>query len=339
MQKRCQCGSAIPYFGFEAKKPLFCNKCRPEGTFNVRGRMCECGRAQPSFGLPGGTLKWCANCPMLPADATYLYRNKCLCGKALATFGYTTRKPEFCKDCKPDGDTAVRDVVSKTCACGKLAQYKNPEDGALFCNDCAPVGVKSRKIPCLGKACPGQAQNRVYEGYCARCFSHLFPDKPAARNYKTKERLVLERLKPVLAAEFPHLETSFDRAVSGGCSRRRPDVFVDALTHSVIGEIDEEGHDKDEYCACENKRMMQLFQDLGNRPVVFVRINPDAYTDPQGRRHGSCFGRDSAGKLVVVDEAEWRARVDLFIERVRESLRTVPEREVTVEHLYYDGFC
>jgi hypothetical protein len=262
--------------------------------------MCVCGKAQPWFGRPGDdpAVMWCAEC------------------------------------CPPD---AV-DKKSKRCSCGNIARLLTRHDGSVFCSDCAPVGAKAAVNACLGDACPGQSFNPAYEGYCARCFAYLFPDKPASRNYKTKERLVLERLKPVLAAEFPHLETTFDRAISGGCSRRRPDVFVDALTHSVIGEIDEEGHDTDEYCACENKRMMQLFQDLGSRPMVFVRLNPDAYTDAQGKKHPSCFGRDKAGKMTVTDEEEWRARVGLFIDRVRHHLTNVPEREVTVEHLYYDGF-
>jgi len=232
----------------------------------------------------------------------------------------------------------MKDVVNKPCACGAVARLTSPDRTQFFCPDCAPVGAKAAYYPCLGEACPSQAQLPAYEGYCARCFVYLFPDKPAARNYKTKERLIIERLKPVLAAEFPDLETSFDRAVSGGCSRRRPDVFVDALTHPVIGEIDEEGHDTEQYCSCENRRDMEIFQDLGNRPIVFVRINPDAYTDAKGVKHPSCFGRDNSGKLVVADETEWRKRVDLFIERMRYHLTHVPEPEVTVERLYYDGF-
>lgn len=31
-----------------------------------------------------------------------------------------------------------------------------------------------------------------YEGYCLPCFIHMFPDKPNSRNYKTKERAVVE---------------------------------------------------------------------------------------------------------------------------------------------------
>jgi hypothetical protein len=336
-------------------------------------KLCECGRTQPSLGLPGGKPKWCGKCSTKPSAAVNLTRPKCQCGRACPTFGYEERVPLFCKRCIPKGDMKVKNVMTTLCKCGKSQPWFGPDDGSrraiwcslckeenaidihskkcacgqlayyvegnhLFCGGCAPVGAKAIRNPCAETSCPGYALNAAYEGYCARCFVHLFPDKPATRNYKTKERLVIERLKPVLEAEFPHLETSFDRSVSGGCSRRRPDVFVDALTHCGIGEIDEEGHDRDAYCSCENRRNMEIFQDLGNRPLVIVRINPDAYTDSKGVRHGSCFGRDKLGKLVVTDEAEWKKRVDLFIERMRENLRNIPDREVTVEHLYYNGF-
>ena len=30
-------------------------------------------------------------------------------------------------------------------------------------------------------------------------------------------------------------------------------------------------------CSCENKRIMEISQDLGHRPIVFIRFNPDEY--------------------------------------------------------------
>jgi len=61
----------------------------------------------------------------------------------------------------------------------------------------------------------------------------------------------------------------FDKQ-TGGCSKMRPDVFIDKFTHVVIIECDENQH-KD--TSCENKRTMELFQDFGNRPIVFIRFN------------------------------------------------------------------
>ena len=33
---------------------------------------------------------------------------------------------------------------------------------------------------------------------------------------------------------------------------------------------------------CKNKRIMEIFQDLGSRPIVFIRFNQDKYDNVQG---------------------------------------------------------
>ena len=325
-------------YGEHGGRPKFCLTHKIDGMVDVVSTRCRhhgCTR-QPVYGFLGSRRQYCFEHKLTGMENVTDRKCQHLGCKKRAYFGLPGEKAQFCSRHKAN---EMQNVVCKPCACGAPAALASPDRTQFYCSKCAPIGSKAAYHPCSGEACPAQkAQNPAYEGYCVRCFVHLFPDKPATRNYKTKERLVIERLKPVLEAEFPHLETSFDRSVNGGCSRRRPDVFVDALTHCGIGEIDEEGHETDAYCSCENRRNMEIFQDLGNRPLVIVRINPDAYTDAKGVRHGSCFGRDTTGKLVITDEAEWKKRVDLFIERMRENLRTIPTREVTVEHLYYNGF-
>ena len=119
---------------------------------------------------------------------------------------------------------------------------------------------------------------------------------------------------------------------------RRPDAFVDAFTHVVMGEIDEEGHNTEEYCSCENKRMMQLMQDVRMRPIVTIRLNPDAFTDNNGVRERSCFRRGKDGRLLIADSKRWQRRLDLFVERFCHHLDNIPQSEVTVEHLFCDGF-
>ena len=56
------------------------------------------------------------------------------------------------------------------------------------------------------------------QGYCLRCFVHMFPDDPILRNHKTKERAVVDHLRE----RFPDLDWTLDRAI--GPSRRRPDL-------------------------------------------------------------------------------------------------------------------
>lgn len=69
---------------------------------------------------------------------------------------------------------------------------------------------------------------------------------------------------------------TLDKRIEGGCSKHRPDGFIDVSTHVVIVEIDEDQHHSyDEMC--ENRRMMELSIDVAHRSIVFIRLNPDEY--------------------------------------------------------------
>lgn len=68
---------------------------------------------------------------------------------------------------------------------------------------------------------------------------------PGITSSKSTIRAAVENL---LQKDFPKLERSFNRTIKGGCSARKPDIFVDALTHVMFGEVDEDGHNTKEYC-------------------------------------------------------------------------------------------
>lgn len=173
-----------------------------------------------------------------------------------------------------------------------------------------------------------------YNNYCIRCFVHMFPNEGVVKNYKTKESHVVEYVKSL----FSQYCTSFDKIVSGGCSRYRPDILMDCLTHSIIIEVDENQHDSYD-CTCENKRLMTLFHDLGSRPLVMIRFNPDDYVNAQGSSMPSCFSYTNRHSLPQINKkSNWTERLDTLANRVRYHIDNVPEQEVTLEHLFYDGF-
>ena len=77
------------------------------------------------------------------------------------------------------------------------------------------------------------------------CYTHLFPDQPKARNYKTKERAIVIFIKE----QFTDIEIVTDKRIQDGCSRRRPDVFIDLGYQIIIVEINENQH-TDYDCSC-----------------------------------------------------------------------------------------
>jgi hypothetical protein len=104
---------------------------------------------------------------------------------------------------------------------------------------------------------------KKYDGYCVFCYINLFPNKPVASNYKTKERAVVD----YVVQQFQHYSWKTDKIVQDGCSRRRPDLLLDLGYQVLIIEVDENQH-IDYDCSCENKRIMELSQDIGHRSIV-----------------------------------------------------------------------
>ena len=117
--------------------------------------------------------------------------------------------------------------------------------------------------------------------------------KKVCRNYKTKEFAVVDFIKN----QFPFLDWKTDQKISDGCSKRRPDLLVDLGYQIIIIEIDENKHTSYD-SSCENKRIMELSKDVGHRPIVLIRFNPDNYK-LDGKNITSCWGLNKLGISTV----------------------------------------
>lgn len=190
---------------------------------------------------------------------------------------------------------------------------------------------------CLSEWCYTYSLNDKYNGYCLRCFVYLFPDKPVSRNYKTKEFAVVDFVK----TEYPDVYWVADKRVNGGCSKRRPDLLSDLGDQVIIVEVDENQH-TDYDCSCQNKRIMELSQDAGHRPIVFIRFNPDKYVNSDGSKITSCWGTNGKGICVVVKskEKEWIQRLNCLKESINYWINPENKTNKMVEtvQLFYDGW-
>ena len=162
----------------------------------------------------------------------------------------------------------------------------------------------------------------------------MFPDKPVDRNYKTKEYSVVEYVK----TQFGNFTWISDKIINGGCSKRRPDLLLDLGYQIVIIEIDENQH-TDYDCSCENKRIMELSQDLEHRPIVFIRFNPDEYKK-DGKTISSCWGNNNKGICVVKKSKmnEWIERLNVLKQQIEYWINTTNTTDKTIEiiQLFYD---
>ena len=230
-------------------------------------------------------------------------------------------------------------VRSKTCiydGCSTQSYYNfDGEKLGIYCVSHkldGMIDVKSKS--CKSEWCSTIPHNKKYDGYCLFCYINLFPDKTVSRNYKTKEYSVVEFVK----TKFPHFDFIADKIVSGGCSKRRPDLFLDILYQIIIIEIDENQH-QDYDCGCENKRIMELSQDLGHRPIVFIRFNPDDYKK-DGKNITSCWGCDKNGICVVKKskQKEWVERLNTLEDQIKywTDPENMTDKTIETIQLYYD---
>ncbi len=185
---------------------------------------------------------------------------------------------------------------------------------------------------CQGPKCETTASRR-YKGYCVRYFIHLFPDEKNARNYKTKESSVVAHLKE----KFPGVTWVCDKPVIDGCSRRRPDLFLDMGSHVLIVEIDEDQH-KTYDCTCENRRLMEISKDVSRGPVVMVRFNPDRYVCAEkDKKIPSPWAYNKLGVCTIKKkwQAEWDSRLEAWPETVEYWMNNRSDKTIEVVKSYY----
>jgi len=273
------------------------------------------------------------------------------------------RRREYCAECQGSQICSHKIRKERCIHCGgsQMCEHEKERANCVQChghNICEHDKIRYQCVICEGgricshkkrkshcKQCGGSALcksewcettgNAKYEGHCLNCFIHLFPDKPNARNYKTKEKAVVD----YILEHFPLDKYSWitDKRVKDGCSKRRPDLLLDLGYQIIIVEVDEHQH-TDYDCACENKRLMELSQDVYHRPIVFIRFNPDEYMD-KSKKITSCWGVNKLGicALKKTKLKEWTTRLATLKSQI--EYWSIPEnmtdKTIQIVELFY----
>jgi hypothetical protein len=332
--------SKIPCFNFEGQKQrLYCSQHAKDGMINLTSIECAFDgcQTQPSYNYEGQIKRM--YCKQHKLENMIHISYKCCeytgC-KIRPIFNFKTEKQgRFCKKHKQVG---MVDIINNRCeyeGC-ELSPTHNYKDEIKrrFCSSHRlPDMINISKSYCKTPFCEKSVLPK-YEGYCLRCFVHTYPDKPNARNYKTKEKTVVDEV----LKSFPQFTWTADKKVQDGCSRRRPDIFMDMGSHAIVVEIDETQH-TDYDCSCENKRLMEISQDIGHRPIVFIRFNPDQYIDESGTKVRSCFASDKTGMLIVAKtkEKEWNSRIESLKSQIQYWSENITNKTVEVIQLFFDS--
>ncbi len=317
-----------PTYGLIGQKPIHCSKHKTNDEIDLVNKRCiviGCD-TQPAYGLIGQKPIHCSK--HKTNDEIDLRHKRCIVTgcNTQPSYGLIGQKQIHCLKHKTNDEI---DLVSKRCivtGCNTQPSYGLIGQKPMHClkhktND--EIDLVNKR--CI--TCNATQVNHKFKPNCARCHYYINPNDPHIRNYKTREQAFMLPLKE----KYPNM--ILDKIISGGCSKRRPDGFIDCLTHVVIVEIDEDqhiGYDQ----SCDNRRTMEIFRDIGHRSTVFVRLNPDGYIR-DNKRIGKCFTLTKSGEMKK-NNKEFNHRFEVLCNAVELAIKQIPTCEVSYNQLFFN---
>ena len=288
------------------RRRFHCVECKGAGICEHLKRKTRCKECNGNSICPHGSEK--ENC--VPCG-----------GVSICEHGKRRRRCPICnpnsKELCPCGKSIVVCIkCCEKCPCGKYTTRCKIHGGSQLCKAplCETRGIKK------------------YNGYCLPCCIHYCPEIQVSRNFKTKENDVVQRV----LEKYPDFNWIADKKIQDGCSLRRPDLLLELGSHVIIIEIDENKHNSYD-CSCHNKRTMEISQDIGHRPVIFIRFNPDAYVNQEGKKVTSCWRLNGYGILNIPKSKrnEWNTRIIALYQQIEYWMNNIPEKTVETVELFY----
>ena len=329
-----------PIYNYEGEtKAIYCATHKLDGMINVKNKSCNHPNCKiiPVYNYEGKTKAiYCATHKldgMIDVKSKSCNYPNC---KTRPIYNYEGKtKAIYCATHKLDG---MIDVKNKSCNhlnCKTQPNYNyEGETKAIYCATHKLDGmIDVKHKSCKNEWCTTLITTK-YDGYCMYCYMNMFPDKPVSRNYKTKEKEVVDKIKK----KYPDFTWVSDKKVEDGCSKRRPDLLLDMGDYIIIIEVDENKH-TDYDCSCENKRLMELSQDLQHRPIVFIRFNPDSYINQDGNKITSCWKTNKMGVIQIMKTkmSEWEERINILNQQIQYWIDNKTNKTIEIIQLFYDN--
>jgi len=324
-------------YGNIGEKATSCKKHALENMIDVKNTKCMCCSKQPTYGINKPT-----HCINHKTDImTDLKHTKVRCNDCdiRATYGKNGGKPSHCSVHKLED---MIDVCSRMCVKCKNTQSvfgTNKKD--LYCKRCKNEDMKNVKAKMCEK-CDERQPTFNYKGIkpprfccgckldgmidvvnpmCKSCGLFMVTKKPNLCSYCKPKSTLREKTKEMLVVNYfeeNKIEFVHNKSVGFVCGNYRPDVRIDAGTHIVVVEIDENQHSQYED-RCEISRMLNIYQAEGMR-CVFIRYNPDIF-----RVKGNA------------KKVHRPIRLGLLLEYVNKYMNSIPDDELTVYRLFYNN--
>ena len=84
---------------------------------------------------------------------------------------------------------------------------------------------------------------------------------------------------------------------------------------------------------------MEISQDFGFRPIVFIRFNPDSYISKNNINITSCWGTTNLGihTIKISKQKEWVNRLKCLYKQIDYWINNIPNKTVNYNYLFYDN--
>lgn len=306
-------------FNFEnEQKALFCSAHKHNGMINIKKKCKLCSTYALYNYSNEKTPKFCSK---HKKDNMINITKKCNKCSRYALYNFPNKKtPKFCSDHREDGMINIR----KKCKfCPKYATFNfSTKTKPLYCYDHKKdnmIDLSHRK--CV--KCDINRRNYNLDSYCTPCFKYYFPEDERTKRLIRKEYII----RNDIIQKYSYLNFEYDKKLScQSCNLSRPDIFLDCYHYTIIIEIDEFQHKYGYDDSCEHKRMMEIFETLGKRPIIFLRFNPD--------KNNTSLGMFTKN---ILKTEEYNIRFNKLCNILDECLKNGTKKEVDIRYLFYDS--
>lgn len=218
-------------------------------------------------------------------------------------------------------------------------EHNKLKKDCISCNNemCEHNKIKSKcrncQIICKTDNCDKIA-NIKCNNYCRNCYKNLFKKNKEDINFRKKEKIIIKEI----INKFPNFTWIKDKPIEWGKSNKRPDLLCDFGYQVMIIEIDEYSHRKYDKIKEEN-RDIQLLEDTGYRPIIFIRFNPDNYITKTGKIVQSCWHRNNKTRDLEIrnnKKNEWNNRINKLLETIEFWSMTQSNEIIKTIKLFYD---
>jgi len=321
-------------FNYEGSRPKYCSDHKLVGMIDTINKICihdNCNN-RAYYNIPNNKPIYCRKHKldnMINVTSKKCREKNC---NIVSSYNYYGMPPIYCVTHKLNNMIRITNLCTYE-GCNKKPSYGNLNTKLRYCFQHKLDGMENIiSLRCKTLSC-NKIITKKYNGYCPRCYIKNNPniDTFYSRN---KEYYVIN----YVLDNFKNYNWICGKKLITHNSYRIADLYLDITSHIIIIEIDEFQHKKYNQID-DNKRLLDIKNFIDNKPLIFIKFNPDSYIDIYNNNIKSCWKKiNNVTKLVKYNEWSNRLlKLKSIIEYYINHNSLINENFKIIE-LYYNGY-